>query len=386
MEGSQSNHLWAIRVFQTTVYQRLQGECDRWMKRDVWVDKALQEARNDVIELLDEDPDIVARVLIYLYNPVFYANVADWINADCSEVGIFNEARRRQALLIPDDRSCRGKRFYDSLPVHAKVHGLSQKYDIPDLTRVSCERFVEWVAHLIEIDSTLTACPEDGRYLVDVIKIVYGSQQASDLILREAAVYLARKYARSIQDNAEEKDVQRNILAFKEVCSSVDNFAWDMMTLNFENARFACAYCEHEFVIPKNQWKAAKCRCGRRGICGKCAPISQIECPSCLQRGACGLIEWKTKDSKIKSWRQQGKKSRLSTGLEGGDRFMSAVGKLDNDRRDDLLIRPLMVWQGDSSCATTLMSCRCGLHDSVHPPDNIWGWKSSRTQSVTKRN
>jgi hypothetical protein len=249
-----------------------------------------------VIELMDDDPDIVARMLIYMYNPVYYASEADWNYSHESERGVFSEARRRQALLIPNDRSCYEKIHLDPLAVHAKLHGLSHKYDIPELTKLSGERFPEFVAHVIQLDEDLTVYPEFSEDLVVAIKITYGSEQRTDHTLREATVYLARTFAKSIawHNLGEIKELKANVEAFHEVFRSVSGFAWDMISLDFEDAKFACDYCGKEFVIAKDREDPTKCACSQRGLCGECTSVSKLECLKCGRKGGCRLIRYKS--------------------------------------------------------------------------------------------
>lgn len=244
-----------------------------------------------MIDLVDEDPDIVARMLVFLYNPLYYPSLANWSESHSAKVAVFHEAKRRLALLVPDDRSGVSKLLPDALTVHAKLHGLSKKYDIPDLTRMSCERFVEFVVHLIDLDLDFTEYSEHAGDFIDAIKIVYGSEQESDLIMREAAVYLARVYVKTVKKGGNYNDeAKENLQAFREVFL-VAEFAWHMTILNFKNARFTCEYCEDKFRVPEEYGSTAGCKCSERGLCGKCVPISGIQCPQCLQKGACRLIE-----------------------------------------------------------------------------------------------
>ena len=237
-------------------------------------------------------------MLIYMYSPVYYATIEDWDKSEYCDVGIFREARRRQALLIPDDKSCINKIHPDGLAVHTKIHGLSHKYDIPHLAMVSCERLVEYVVYLIELDPNFTDYPDHAIEFVNVIKLVYDSEQESYQILREAAVYLARQWMKSVTDHERLEGLKEAVQAFQEVLRSAEDFAWDMVSLNFTKARFACDYCEERFVISKEELNPPNCKCTQRGLCGKCAPISTIECFRCEQRGACRLIKWKSKAKK----------------------------------------------------------------------------------------
>jgi hypothetical protein len=252
-----------------------------------------------VVELFDDDPDIVARMLIYLYNPLYYASFADWEYNGEYDRGAFPEARRRQALLIPNDKACVNKTFLDPLAVNAKLHGLSHKYDIPELTKLSSERFSELVAHIVVLDPHMTTYPEFLEDLILTIKITYGSEQMSDHTLRDATVYLAREFVRSTLSTScdgpyfDMMQAKENLDAFQEVLISISDFAWDMISINFDRADFVCDYCQSEFVIQKGGPDQTKCVCSRRGLCGECASVSQLACRciDCGEKGGCHSIK-----------------------------------------------------------------------------------------------
>lgn len=256
------------------------------------IDPVLQEARDGVIDLVDDDPHIVGRMLNYLYNPACYVSIEDWLESDSGS--IFDEATRRQKLIIPHE--IREKNI-DGLVVHAKMHGLSKKYDIPGLRKLSCERFVEFVADQVETDPSYTKWRQNASELIEAIKIVYGSEQESDRILQEAAVYLARMYAKSVADHHKNPRMLQNIQAFRDVVDSLENFAWDMIVVNFEKARFVCDNCEGEDLVLNIPQKNFSCKCAARGLCGQCTLKSKIHCHKCGEKNGFRLISWEKRET-----------------------------------------------------------------------------------------
>lgn len=113
------------------------------------------------------------------------------------------------------------QRGLDSLAIHAGIYGLSKKYDIPDLMKVSCQRFVELVSYVVCVEpEAITDYVDD---LVDAIKIVYGFEKESDRILQEAAIYLARHLARSVMNYGTSDKIDAIITAFRKAFRSIGN-------------------------------------------------------------------------------------------------------------------------------------------------------------------
>ncbi|ERF68886.1 hypothetical protein EPUS_04538 [Endocarpon pusillum Z07020] len=268
-------------------------------QRDVQFDSELQEAAEATIEICDDNPDIVGRMLIYLYNPTYYASSADWdLYQECTNAGVFGEAKRRQALVIPNDESCTAKHLPDPLVVHAKLHGMSKKYDIPDLQHASCVRFVECVVQAIELDPTFTEYTCYAEDLLDAIDVVYGSKQDSDQILREATVYLARVFMKTIDEHMNNDGMKDLEKEFRDIVRSEKDFAWDMASIDFEKARFTCKYCHQDFIVTKKTSDPPECECAGRGLCGRCVPVSERSCSYCGLPGGCRLIEWENRPRK----------------------------------------------------------------------------------------
>jgi hypothetical protein len=227
---------------------------------------------------------------------VYYASIRDQFDDDGDGLANFVEAQRRQDVVTFDKGEIFDEWSLESLTIHAKIHVLSKKHNIPNLTKVSCERFVDCVVHVIDrrdTDRIPVSCHADD--LAQGIKVVYRAEQESDRIPQEGAVCLAREFAKTITDYEEAGKMGGMIQAFRETCRSVDDCAWDMITLDLKKVQIVCHYCKYEFMIPSSQVRKIDCKCAKRGICGNCAPMSKLECGKCYNEGDCRLIRWRTR-------------------------------------------------------------------------------------------
>jgi hypothetical protein len=262
-------------------------------------------------------------MLIYLYNPLYYVRHATWDyytapnsdDSDSGAAGVFLEARRRLALLLPSEKNCVKKTTLDPLTVHAELQGLSYKYDIPELKKLSGERFYEVTAHMAGSDPDMSRNPEFFEDFIATIKIIYGSEQTSDHSLRDAIVYLARVFVKTTLSMDleyhytcyDDKKARANLDAFQEVLSSFGDFGWDMISLDFDRADFVCDYCQGDFVIrftTNELGHPDKCACAQRGICGGCASMSELKCEKCQEKGGCRLLDRRSIE-KVKTGRQR---------------------------------------------------------------------------------
>lgn len=245
-----------------------------------------QEAHEGVVVLDDDDLEMVAQMLIYFYDPAYYVDLGDW---SCE--GLFEEAKRRRSILLPDREIFH---FEDPYPLttHAKLHGLSKKYDIPGLRKLTGEKLSGCVANQVLDHPIYPDEVEQPHDIINAIKILYDDSQDSDRIFQEAVIYLARRYANDLA-GYKSKEVSR---LFRDLFRSFDEFAWDMITLNFRWAQFACEFCQQDFNTEDcREYTRASCECGWRGICGKCSQISQLKCHYCSKKGGCRLIDQRAK-------------------------------------------------------------------------------------------
>ena len=169
------------------------------------------------------------------------------------------------------------------LLIHARLNGLANRFQIPALGRMSRAYF----AHLVgEADSYDDVSADDVLDLCQAIEIVYGTRQKSDILLKEATVYISKHV---MEQSTESGDDHRN--CFEKHITSFKDFATDLASFTFTQARFKCEFCNEEHDKDEADcWKY--CSCTDRGICGYCHdPILTQQCPECGKRGGLTLIE-----------------------------------------------------------------------------------------------
>lgn len=220
-------------------------------------------------------------MLIYIYSPKYYATAVDRER----ETYVYEENCRRLTVLLGQSYD-EVDRMIFYLSIHAKVHGMSKKYDIPDLTRQTCELFSGYVRMLEEYDPLLEDFRKTSECVIDAAKVIYGSTQQSDRSLKEAIVYITLRFFKSLGQHGEKQDPRPLLMAIR----SMDEFGWDLLSLDFTQAKFICNQCEETFTIDAYPDGKPRCNCAGRGIWGVCSPVDKLECHVCGIPGGCEVL------------------------------------------------------------------------------------------------
>jgi hypothetical protein len=252
----------------------------------------VKESSECVVDLVEDQPEIVARMLLYIYGPEYYTVGEDF--RSFSNRDHYDEGRMRLSRIPPGRGS--GDTFNSAvntmrLTTHALLHGVSRKYDIPGLRNRTRECFLETAQYLLEIDPTLTDWFLTSDDIIDAIKIIYGTEQESDRIFKEGIVYIAQRLAKFMGAHDEKRDVR----PFRQVLMSLEDFAWDMVSMDFEKSVFRCGRCQETFDIYDYHDEKDGCGCAGRGICGDCPSVDQLACRKCESIGGCVLL-WRKND------------------------------------------------------------------------------------------
>lgn len=199
------------------------------------------------MNLEDQDPFMVARMLQYLYHGNY-----DVVSFAESLSSILDKASSKAVL---EDRSLNQNFDFE---VHAQVYALATRFEIPDLKAMSAKNFV------LELRSRNFSIAD----LVSAIDIVYTTTMNDDIGLRKWVVYRAQGFAEELLRQAD----------FEAVFNDLPHFAWDFATQYARGNILFCSQCE--LTIPLGE-----CRCGFHGMCGHryCATedASQISCTNC---------------------------------------------------------------------------------------------------------
>ena len=175
--------------------------------------------------------------------------------------------------------------------MHAKLHGLSRKYDIPDLRRRTCDLLPPYMRHAINNAET-----DDLQFLddlqfskdiIDTAKIIYGSTQETDRSIKEAIIYAAQRLAKFLGRH----DNNRSSKPLRSVGRLSDEFVWDMLSMDFSRTVFRCNICHNKFTFDASSSETlTECDCAARGVCGKCSPVRQLPCKICYDVGKCEVL------------------------------------------------------------------------------------------------
>lgn len=227
-------------------------------------------------------------MMLYLYSPRYYISFDDWE----VEKDVFEESRRRINVLLGFNKH-NAVTGVEHLSMHVKLHGISRKYDIPELRRRTCELFPAYMRYII--DDAEKGDLQFSEDIIDTAKILYGSTQESDRSIKETIIYAAQRLAKSLgrHDNDQPSETLRL------VAHSCEEFTWDMLSVDFSSpTSFHCSACLKAFTIDHNSSdNPTGCDCGARGICGRCSPVNKLACQNCYDAGSCEVL-WRT-DTKI---------------------------------------------------------------------------------------
>jgi len=146
----------------------------------------VQESVTKVIELEEEEPPIVERMVQFMYN-------RDYSDADGSDA------------------------TKDRLLINTKVYIIADKFDIPGLKLAAKEKYQE--AKLIEWN-----CPS----FFESLKLMYENTLATDRLLKEVAIEVVAKHVKELVDREE----------FGSLCKESGEIAFDVLkaSLNLSSA------------------------------------------------------------------------------------------------------------------------------------------------------
>ena len=209
---------------------------------------SMQEAGDRIVNLENDDPELVARTLVYIYGqdyPVTFQEKSRFANS----------ARKLLPGCSPDPKG--GSKDANPLSIHAAVYGIADKYNCRSLKN-TCEQ--AYVGQL----STQTSF----RDFIHSVNIIYETTPVGDKGLRKWAVWFSQSYKEAIQIHP----------GFESLFRSRADFAWDYAT-NYQNiGRYWCEKCT-KYAQPSQR----ECCCGASGMCkgGQACSASVPKCYTC---------------------------------------------------------------------------------------------------------
>ena len=164
-----------------------------------------QKASAGVITLQDDEPEMVARMLLCLYTSDYPTTFQERMLPGCPNLKEFLES---------------GFSAFDfdhfqyetnSLLVHSKMYAIAEKYDMPGVQAVCVAKFGEFSGQ------------EELKNLVDVLPHLYSSTLSSPTALRQKAVVLVGNFYEDIMDKADLKN------KFESTCVENGQLGWDLL-------------------------------------------------------------------------------------------------------------------------------------------------------------
>jgi hypothetical protein len=211
--------------------------------------------------LEDDDPALVARLLVYLYGEVY--PVGDegqevWGNSLGKLFGGDTE--------VPENSSGSSDQ---PLSLHAALYGLADKYGCPSLKHDCQQAYIK----TLQGDFSLAD-------FISSINVVYETTPEGDDGLRKWAVWVAQGYSDMLQLQP----------SFKGLIMSRGDFCWDLTTKYQRVNRFWCTSCNES-----SSSNMSSCSCGNSGICRKTVAcettqIVALRCSNCRTAGR--IVPW----------------------------------------------------------------------------------------------
>jgi len=214
---------------------------------------SFMEANKDSATLDDEEPSILARFLQACYTGGYGSEVQEHVLPQMID-------NARTLCLAPSS---------DSLPeidsigcvVHAKIYAFADKYDIPNLRRLSLSKFEARI--------------KDGDFkaveVLEAAMVIYDKLPIIDDRLKKHVVYYAQTHMLGIH----------KLPNFQELMS-IPDFAWDFGTRFGSRGDVCCPECVDRTKI------SADCGCGFHGLCSNDVCTNQdwsaLKCGKCKKK------------------------------------------------------------------------------------------------------
>jgi len=218
--------------------------------------------------LPDDDPAIVAGLLVYLYTKTYpILGTGKWLDLENEHYSAY---RKKLAFMLgcntSDDDVPKA-----SLCVELAVREMAEKYMVLKLDLLSREAYQmivkeNWQSH------------QATQQFIASIRTIYRTTKASDR-LRGYVVYTTQSCHRTTP----------SFSAFQDLVESEREFAWDLASKGMAKSWIWCYYYMEAVDVPREI-----CQCGMMGYCAKsavCGKWKELTCPSCEMKGVCASEE-----------------------------------------------------------------------------------------------
>jgi hypothetical protein len=229
-----------------------------------------QEAADKVITLHDDEPEMVARMLLCLYTSGYPIQL--------KERGLSGHPTVEELMKngCPKFQADSFEHETNPFLVHSKMYAIADKYDIPGLQAICVTKFE------VNVDDN-----SELQNLVDALPHVYSSTPPSQTALKQKAAALVQKSYNKIIHGPRLKT------KLETACVQSGQLGWDILSNLFNRRYLRCARCKKEDREPfYNDFKhgcEGFCVCGMTQLCGSglCSKLAEEKsfCSSCCNRG-----------------------------------------------------------------------------------------------------
>jgi hypothetical protein len=243
-----------------------------------------QKAANKVITLHDDEPEMVARMLLCLYASDYPTQLKE---RNFSGYPTVEEFMKKG---FPKFQTDSFEHEANPLLVHSKMYAIADKYNMPSLQAICVKKFE------VDIDDYWKV-----QCLVNALPHVYSSTSPSQTALKQKAAALVQKSYSAI--------IHKPLLMTKLETACVQNgqLGWDVLSNLFNRRSLRCAKC-NDCVAFDNGYRfeyGGVCVCGLTQLCGSglCSNLVKEKwvCPSCKKAGLGKVKEKETPEQEDSS-------------------------------------------------------------------------------------
>jgi hypothetical protein len=245
----------------------------------------MQESTARVMELHEDEPEMVARMLLCLYTSDYPVNAHE------------NRKSRAQSVeqLIEQGRTHASDRDYvfETNPylVISKMYVLADKYDISALKELCVTKLKAM---------KLASKPDKLQSFLESLDHVYNSTPFTCSSLRIAAAGIVQKNYRDIMTDDTTKSKLR------DACLANAQIGWVLFSMLFWARDLLCKNCDVSLRLPRDladpdnlsEWYGVGdevCLCGLTQVCGSKVCFTQVKkhirCPDCLTATKIELVD-----------------------------------------------------------------------------------------------
>jgi hypothetical protein len=240
-------------------------------KEPALIESTQQEAADKVITLHDDEPEMVARMLLCLYSSDYPIRLKERKFLGCPTMEEFMKKG------CPKFRTDSFEHETNPLLVHSKVYAMADKYDMSGLQAICVGKLEVDIYEKRELQNLVNALPH-----------IYSSTPPSQTALKQKAAALVQKSYNEIMHKPKLKT------KLEIACVQSGQLGWDVLSNLFGRRYILCAECEEGECEPfdddfKYRCYGGICVCGMTQLCGSgvCSNLIKEKwiCTSCSGAG-----------------------------------------------------------------------------------------------------